>query len=149
VVVAGVLVWAVALALAACGGGSAKMSSAPRLVGGSPPTAPERGSTRPNIVFVLTDDMSRDLVRFMPQVLAMERHGLTFTNCFVSDSLCCPSRASILTGDFPHDTHVWGNFGSTGGFPAFDHRGEEQPTFALTLQRTGYRAAMMGTYLNG
>jgi N-acetylglucosamine-6-sulfatase len=80
------------------------------------------GSRQPNIVFVLTDDLSTDLVRFMPHVLAMERHGLMFTNYFVSDSLCCPSRASILTGDLPHDTHVFGNFGSTGGFQALCRR---------------------------
>ena len=86
---------------------------------------------RPNIVFVLTDDLSSDLVRYMPHVLAMERHGLTFTNYFVSDSLCCPSRASIFTGDFPHDTHVYGNFGTRGGFQAFHRRGEERHTFAV------------------
>ncbi len=90
-----------------------------------------------------------NLVRFMPHVLAMERRGLTFTNYFVSDSLCCPSRASIFTGNFPHDTHVFGNFGSTGGFQAFHRRGEEQHTFATALQRAGYRTAMMGKYLNG
>ena len=78
-----------------------------------------RGSARANIVFVLTDDLSMDLIPYMPHVLAMERDGLTFTNYFVSDSLCCPSRASIFTGDFPHDTHVWGNFGATAGSSVF------------------------------
>ena len=100
-------------------------------------------------MFVLTDDLSMDLVRFMPHVLAMERHGLTFTNYFVSDSLCCPSRASIFTGNFPHDTRVYGNFGIRGGFQAFYRRGEERHTFAVALQRAGYRTAMMGKYLNG
>ena len=141
------------LTTAACGGGSSKKpgssGSIPRVVGGSPPTAPAVFPGRPNIVFVLTDDLSSDLVRYMPHVLAMERHGLTFTNYFVSDSLCCPSRASIFTGDFPHDTHVYGNFGTRGGFPAFHRRGEERHTFATALQRAGYRTAMMGKYLNG
>src|SRR5213078_3374099 len=41
---------------------------------------------RPNIVLVLTDDLSIDLLRYMPQVQALERRGLTFTNYFVSDS---------------------------------------------------------------
>ena len=58
----------------------------------------------PNIVFVLTDDLSMDLLRYMPQVQALESRGLTFNNYFVSDSLCCPSRSSIFTGNFPHDT---------------------------------------------
>ena len=84
---------------------------------------------RPDIVFVLTDDLSMDLLRFMPHVQAMERNGLTFKNYFVSDSLCCPSRASIFTGDFPHDTGVFSNFGPDGGFKAFYERGEENHTF--------------------
>jgi N-acetylglucosamine-6-sulfatase len=150
---AGALAACVCLAVSACGGGSARKpseSSRPqRTVGGSPPTAPTANSRRPNIVFVLTDDLSRNLVRFMPHVVAMERRGLTFTNYFVSDSLCCPSRASIFTGNFPHDTHVFGNFGSSGGFEAFYRRGEERHTFAVALQRAGYRTAMMGKYLNG
>ena len=100
-------------------------------------------------MFVLTDDLSSDLVRYMPHVLAMERDGLTFTNYFVSDSLCCPSRASIFTGNFPHDTHIYGNFGSGGGFQAFHRRGEERHTFAVALQHAGYRTAMIGKYLNG
>jgi N-acetylglucosamine-6-sulfatase len=107
------------------------------------------GPSHPNIVFVLTDDMSMDLLRFMPHVLAMQRDGLTFEDYFVSDSLCCPSRSSIFTGEFPHDTGVWGNFGRQGGFRAFLRNGDERHTFALALQRAGYETAMMGKYLNG
>jgi len=59
---------------AACGGGSGKkLAAPPPTVGGTPPTAPTGFSGRPNIVFVLTDDLSSDLVRYMPHVLAMER----------------------------------------------------------------------------
>jgi N-acetylglucosamine-6-sulfatase len=105
--------------------------------------------SRPNIVFVLTDDLSMNLLQYMPQVQAMERRGLTFNNYFVSDSLCCPSRSSILTGNFPHDTDVFGNLGPHGGFHVFYERGEEQHTFAVALQRAGYRTALMGKYLNG
>ena len=70
-----------------------------------------RSTARPNIVFVLTDDLSFNLLPYMPHVLAMERRGMTFENYFVSDSLCCPSRSSIFTGELPHDTHVFGNSG--------------------------------------
>jgi arylsulfatase A-like enzyme len=104
---------------------------------------------QPNIVFILTDDLSLDLVRFMPHVQAMDKSGLTFRNYFVSDSLCCPSRASILSGKFPHDTSVLANFGPHGGFPAFHDRGLERHTFAVALHRQGYVTAMMGKYLNG
>jgi N-acetylglucosamine-6-sulfatase len=104
---------------------------------------------RPDIVFVLTDDLSMNLLRFMPHVQAMERDGLSFANYYVADSLCCPSRASIFTGDFPHDTGVFSNFGPGGGFNAFYKHGDERHTFPIALQRVGYVTALMGKYLNG
>ncbi|MFL5861600.1 MAG: sulfatase [Solirubrobacteraceae bacterium] len=100
-------------------------------------------------MFVLTDDLSMDLLRYMPQVRALQRRGLTFNDYFVSDSLCCPSRASIFTGDFPHDTGVYTNAGPNGGIGAFFAHGDQDKTFNLALQRAGYRTAMMGKYLNG
>jgi arylsulfatase A-like enzyme len=111
-----------------------------------PPLAPGQ---RANIVFVLTDDLSMNLLQYMPHVQAMERSGLTFSNYFVSDSLCCPSRASIFTGNLPHDTHVFNNVPPNGGLATFRARNEERHTFAVALKRAGYRTAMMGKYLNG
>ena len=107
-------------------------------------------SPRPNIVFVLTDDLSPNLVtpRFMPNLTALERQGATFTNYFVSDSLCCPSRASIFTGRLPHDTGVYNNTGPNGGDKAFNAHGDQNSTVATDLQAAGYRTAMMGKYLN-
>ena len=102
----------------------------------------------PNIVFVLADDLSTNLVRYMPHVLALERRGMTFSNYTVTDSLCCPSRASIFTGNYPHDTHVLTNELPDGGFYLFHQRGEEARTFATVLQQAGYRTALMGKYLN-
>ena len=141
------------LAVAGCGGSGENaarfgISLLPASVSVSPHLA-RGGSRRPNIIFVLTDDLSLDLLRYMPHVLSMERSGLTFKNYFVSDSLCCPSRASIFTGRFPHNTGVLDNGGPHGGFRVFYDRGEEQHTFALALQRAGYLTAMMGKYLNG
>ncbi|MDQ6936441.1 MAG: sulfatase, partial [Actinomycetota bacterium] len=103
----------------------------------------------PNIVFVLTDDLSMNLVQYMPHVLALQRAGTSFSNYTVTDSLCCPSRSSIFSGKFPHNTGVFTNTGSDGGFNVFHARGEESATFATALQRAGYRTAMMGKYLNG
>jgi N-acetylglucosamine-6-sulfatase len=110
---------------------------------------PLAATAHPNIVFVLTDDLTTDLLRYMPTVRAMQRAGLTFKDYFVSDSLCCPSRSSIFTGNFPHNTHVFGNAGPEGGFNQFYARGEEYDTFAVALQHAGYRTAMMGKFLNG
>jgi N-acetylglucosamine-6-sulfatase len=103
----------------------------------------------PNIVFVLTDDLSWNLVQYLPQVRQLQSQGMTFNDYVVTDSLCCPSRSSILTGRFPHDTGVFTNGGADGGFNYFHSHGEEADTFATALQAKGYRTAMMGKYLNG
>ncbi len=103
---------------------------------------------RPNIVFVLTDDLSGDLLRFMPHVRRLQRDGMSFTNYYVTDSLCCPSRATIFTGQFPHNTGVLGNVEPTGGFSAFLAHGDERRTFSIGLENDGYRTGMMGKYLN-
>jgi arylsulfatase A-like enzyme len=106
-------------------------------------------SARPNIVYVLADDLSWDLVRFMPQVRRMQREGMTFRQFIVSDSLCCSSRATILTGSFPHNTHVLGNVAPSGGYSAFRRFGARGRSVAIALRRAGYRTALMGKYLNG
>ncbi len=152
---------AASLGVAACGGPALAGATTPSDAA-SPATAASAGTgsaspagstasatTRPNIVFVLTDDLSMNLIRYMPHVQALQKTGTTFSNYTVTDSLCCPSRSSILAGKFPHDTGVFTNGGSDGGFHVFHTRGEEKGTFATSLQKAGYRTAMMGKYLNG
>src|SRR5712691_8395470 len=107
------------------------------------------GAKRPNIVFVLTDDLALNLVQYMPNVLKMQRDGVTFANYFVTDSLCCPSRSSIFTGRYPHNTGIYRNVGADGGYLAFLNRGHERTTFAAALTAAGYHTAMLGKYLNG
>src|SRR5690348_13358619 len=114
-----------------------------------PVIAPGPNATHPNIVFVLTDDLAWNLIKFMPNVRALEQDGMTFTNYTVTDSLCCPSRASILTGKFPHDTHVLENSGPNGGMAAFYRQHDESSTFANSLFARGYRTGFAGKYLNG
>jgi N-acetylglucosamine-6-sulfatase len=116
---------------------------------GSVQAAPAAAPTKPNIVFVLVDDLAWNLVQYMPQVQRLQRDGTTFTNYTVTDSLCCPSRSSIFTGRFPHDTGVFTNTSPDGGFAVFHDRGEESHTFATALRGEGYATAMMGKYLNG
>lgn len=116
---------------------------------GAAPAGPGATPDRPNIVFVLTDDLTWNLVRYMPHVRALQQAGITFSNFTVTDSLCCPSRASIFTGDFPHDTHVLTNEKPSGGFSTFRDQGDESRTFAISAQAAGYRTALLGKYLNG
>ena len=71
---------------------------------------------KPNIIFILTDDFAGNLVDFMPNLKAMQKEGVTFSNYFVSNSLCCPSRASIFTGKLPHNTGVQSNTKPDGGY---------------------------------
>ena len=105
---------------------------------------------KPNIVFILTDDLSWNLVQYMPNVLAMQKEGTTFANYFVTDSLCCPSRSTIFTGKLPHNTGVFTNVPSGGGgYKGFINGGNEKYTFAVELQKAGYKTAMLGKYLNG
>jgi arylsulfatase A-like enzyme len=113
--------------------------------------APARGRTartRPNIVFVLTDDLSWNLLPYMPEVRRMQREGMTFRQFMVADSLCCSSRAAIFTGEFPHNTGVLGNVPPVGGYQAFRAHGDLGRSVAVALQRAGYRTALFGKYLN-
>src|SRR5512138_3213286 len=70
---------------------------------------------KPNIIFILTDDYASNLVDFMPNLKAMQQDGVTFSNYYVSNSLCCPSRSSIFTGMLPHNTKVETNTQPNGG----------------------------------
>jgi N-acetylglucosamine-6-sulfatase len=78
-------------------------------------------SQKPNIVFVLTDDNGTQTYEsFMPRTKSLIGDaGLTFVNATYSHSLCCPSRASIERGQYPHNTHVYKNSPPNGGFQTF------------------------------
>ena len=138
-----VLVPAACIAVLGCAGLPASIAS-----GGSGDSA-ATAATRPNIVLVLTDDLSMNLVRYMPTLQALQQRGMTFTNYTVTDSLCCPSRASIFTGEFPHNTGVLSNTAPSGGYAAFQSHSDQTHTFAVSLKRAGYRTGFFGKYLNG
>ena len=103
-----------------------------------PPPAPVL--ERPNIVFVLTDDQSLESVARMPYV-SSRTDWITFDNAFLNVALCCPSRASILTGQYSHHTGVEDNQGAASL--------RETETVATWLQGAGYQTALLGKYLNG
>jgi N-acetylglucosamine-6-sulfatase len=143
-----VVVLAVTLVATACSAGRAPDPDPPELPGPAG-VAPASSAGHPNIVFVLTDDLDTSLLRYMPHVAQLAARGASFTADDDADTLCCPSRSSIFTGAFPHDTGVFTNSSPDGGYDVFHARGEEADTVAADLQRTGYTTAMMGKYLNG
>lgn len=101
---------------------------------------------RLNLVVILTDDQWASSLGEMPNVRRLLRtRGITFRNAFVTTSLCCPSRASILTGRYSRHTGVFANEGPNGGAQSFDDRS----TIATWLQGSGYSTSMVGKYLNG
>jgi arylsulfatase A-like enzyme len=100
----------------------------------------------PNVVFVLSDDQRADTLAEMPRIQrALVKYGVRFRRAHVVMPMCCPARASILTGNFAHTTGVWGNRGEHGGYGAFD----DSTTLATALQGAGYRTGLFGKYLNG
>jgi arylsulfatase A-like enzyme len=106
-------------------------------------------SGQPNIVLILTDDEDVALHEFMPKTKALlHDRGTTLENFFVTYPFCCPSRASILRGQYAHNTHIVGNERPWGGFEKFRHLGLEEATVATWLQDAGYHTAMVGKYLN-
>ncbi|NRQ36732.1 sulfatase [Nonomuraea sp. NN258] len=101
----------------------------------------------PNIIFFLVDDLSAELLQYMDTVSGLAKDGTRFTDYYVSNSLCCPSRASMFTGQFPHNTGVATNKGSDGGgYRAFQPH--EDRTYAVALDRAGYRTGYLGKYIN-
>jgi arylsulfatase A-like enzyme len=99
---------------------------------------------RPNIVVILADDQRFDSLDRMPNVRRwIASRGVTFRNAFVTTSECCPSRASILSGQYSHTTGVIQNFGL-----ASDPQFNERSNLAVWLHDAGYETALVGKYLN-
>jgi len=124
------------------------------LVGAAPQAAAQ---PKPNIILVLSDDQRWDTVDaehqspnrpgvVMPYVTSeLTNSGVTFTNAHVTTALCCPSRTSILTGEYAHRTGVHDNSPPDGGAQVFD----DSSTIATWLKAAGYRTGFVGKYLNG
>jgi len=118
--------------------------------GTAPPPAPPAGSRAPNIIFIMSDDEDIGIHSFLPKTKAkLQNRGTTLSNFFVTYSLCCPSRASILRGQYPHNTKVESNSLPAGGYLRFRNLGREQATIATWLKAAGYRTYLAGKYMNG
>jgi arylsulfatase A-like enzyme len=130
----------------------AKPSAAPTAQPTNPPTLqPSNYPTRkPNILFILTDDLDIAAIAFMPKLQELlVKQGVLFDNYFVNVSLCCPSRSTILRGEYSQGTQIFGNQPPDGGYEKFHANHDEESTIAVWLQNAGYRTMLAGKYLNG
>ncbi len=110
-----------------------------------------QAETKPNIVFVLTDDQNEAMLDEMP-VLQEElvSKGTTFENTISSDPLCCPGRTTFLRGQYSFNHGVYTNTSPMGGWPRFDELDLETDNLATWLADSpaNYRTGLFGKYLN-
>jgi arylsulfatase A-like enzyme len=97
------------------------------------------------VVVIMTDDMRLDDLRVMQKTKALFSTGTTFRNSFVTTPLCCPSRATFLTGQYAHNHGVFTNTPPAGGFTKLDNTN----TLPVWLRAAGYYTSHVGNYLNG
>ena len=110
------------------------------------PSEPEAHSARPNFVVLMTDDQTVEDLQVMPRTRRLlGGQGIRFANTYVSYPVCCPSRATYLSGQYAHNHHVMGLYPPTGGYARFD-RDNSLPVW---LHHAGYVTAHIGKYLNG
>jgi arylsulfatase A-like enzyme len=103
-------------------------------------------AARPNIVLIMTDDQTLASLSVMPNARNLiGAQGTTFGQNFVSYPLCCPSRATYLTGQYPHNHDVLDNQAPDGGYEKL--RGGQ--TLPVWLLGAGYKTVHIGKYLNG
>lgn len=114
------------------------------LLGGLPTeVAAAEADQRPNILFIMTDDHAShamtcygSVVNKTPHLDRIAEGGVRFDNCFVTNSICTPSRATILTGKYSH----------LNGVPVFNRFDGSQPTVAKHLQAAGYYTGIIGKW---
>jgi N-acetylglucosamine-6-sulfatase len=133
---------AACLALAGC---SAPMKEAKK--------QDREGPKRPNVVLILTDDLtSSDLnpntLEHMPNLRSLVEEDTTFDNAFVSNALCCPSRATIMRGQYTHNHQILSNHSPLGGAQKFRLLGHQNSTVATWVDEEGYSTALFGKYMN-
>jgi N-acetylglucosamine-6-sulfatase len=140
-------------------GETAQASPTEPLAADSPPAAAavaaplppegERSAIR-NVVLVLADDLDTATFNQVSRLRALRQEGLSLRSMVVTESLCCPSRASILRGQYVHNHGVLSNLGvSQGGWLTFAQKGEEADCLPVWLKAAGVQTAYVGKYLNG
>ncbi len=112
----------------------------PAMITAQKRTAPTKP---PNIVFIMSDDHASQAISAYgskliqtPNIDRLAKEGMKFENCFVTNSICTPSRAAILTGKYSH----------MNGVPVFNHLDTSQPMLSKYLQQAGYYTGLIGKW---
>jgi N-acetylglucosamine-6-sulfatase len=93
-------------------------------------------------VVIMTDDQNVDSLPVMGKLMAFpEGSWVHFTNAIANDSICCPARATVLTGQYSHHTGVISN--------SHGDKLNDANTLPVWLDAAGYRTGLVGKYLNG
>ena len=96
---------------------------------------------RPNVLIIVTDDQRPDMMQFMPSTNSLfRRKGVRFSRAFATTPLCCPFRASLMTGQYAHNSGIRRQ--------ADVMKLRHQHTMQRYLQDAGYTTALFGKYLN-
>ncbi|MEK7831862.1 MAG: sulfatase, partial [Acidobacteriota bacterium] len=103
----------------------------------------QKAAKQPNIIFIMTDDHAAHAISAYgsrlnktPNIDRLAKEGMKFENCFVTNSICTPSRAAILTGKYAH----------VNGVPVFNHLDNSQPLLSKHMQAAGYHTGMVGKW---
>lgn len=120
----------------------------------SPATVPAGAApgdlAQPNFVFVLVDDADAKTMEYMPLTKSLVADaGATLDQFIFNQPLCCPSRATMLRGQYSQNTGVTDNEAPEGGYFAFYNKGNEASTIGTWFNDAGYSTAYVGKYLNG
>jgi arylsulfatase A-like enzyme len=147
-ITAALLVILVATLATVTANGHPSRADSVRMVQGTqtPGQRADAGVARPNLVFVLTDDMRDDDLDHMPITRRLiADQGMEFTDAISPHPLCCPARAQLATGQYAQNNGVQHNRGVHGGFEALDPAQEASAWF----HDSGYRTGFVGKFLNG
>jgi arylsulfatase A-like enzyme len=113
------------------------------------PRTTAAAAERPNIVFVLTDDQFPGTENEMPALQSnLVSQGVEFTNMTSTFPLCCPGRATMLRGQYAHNTEIYGNSLPAGGWEKFRREDLQRSTIATWLNNAGYQTGLFGKYMN-